>query len=104
MRRFNPSGPPADARYHYEVPRRELVERCVARLLGAPDEGGGVFTSRPALDEEKVQAARHAKELGATEAALCLFVPMSDETAVFKLSSIEVMEDMMVSTVAIGWG
>ncbi len=51
-----------------------------------------------------MQAARHAKELGATEAALCLFVLMSDETAVFKLSSIEVMEDMMVSTVAIGWG
>ncbi|HSO00870.1 MAG TPA: hypothetical protein VLS89_21410, partial [Candidatus Nanopelagicales bacterium] len=43
MRRFHSYGP-VDLRYHFGVERRELVERCVAQLLGEEDEGGHFFT------------------------------------------------------------
>lgn len=46
MRRLNPYGPPADARYHYEVPRRELVERCVASSI---EEVEGMTVSTVAI-------------------------------------------------------
>ena len=43
MRKFISYGP-VDARFHFAVERRELVERCVAALVGEPDEGGHFFT------------------------------------------------------------
>jgi hypothetical protein len=43
MRRFSSYGP-VDPRFNYCVERRELVERCVAQLVGEPDDGGHYFT------------------------------------------------------------
>lgn len=43
MRRFHSYGP-VDPAFHFCVERRELVERCVAQLVGEPGEGGHFFT------------------------------------------------------------
>ena len=43
MRRFHSYGP-VDATQHFAVERRELVEQCVAELVGDPDKGGHFFT------------------------------------------------------------
>jgi AAA-like domain len=42
-RRFHSYGP-VDPSQHYCVERRELVEQCVAQLVGDPDKGGHYFT------------------------------------------------------------
>jgi hypothetical protein len=56
------------------------------------------FTSAPALDDGRVQAARYAAKMGLTEAALCVFVPVDDEAVLAALSGVR------VTVVAIGWG
>lgn len=43
MRRFHSYGP-VDPSEHFCVERRELVEACVAQLVGNPDKGGHYFT------------------------------------------------------------
>jgi hypothetical protein len=43
MRHFSSYGP-VDPSEHFCVERRELVERCVAQLVGNPDKGGHFFT------------------------------------------------------------
>ncbi|HRI69497.1 MAG TPA: AAA-like domain-containing protein [Polyangium sp.] len=42
MRHFSSYGP-VEAKAHFAVERRELVDRCVAQLLGQPDEAGGHY-------------------------------------------------------------
>jgi hypothetical protein len=43
MRRFSSYGP-VDPKFNFCVERRDLIERCVANLLGEPEEGGHYFT------------------------------------------------------------
>jgi hypothetical protein len=43
VRKFSSYGP-VDPRFDFAVERRELVERCVADLVGEPGEGGHFFT------------------------------------------------------------
>jgi hypothetical protein len=43
VRHFHSYGP-VDPAFHFAAPRSELVERCVAQLVGEPGEGGHVFT------------------------------------------------------------
>lgn len=43
MRRFHSYGP-INARYHFCVPRRELVDACINQLTGIDDESGHYFT------------------------------------------------------------
>jgi len=42
MRRFTSYGP-VEAKANFGVERRELVEKCVEQLIGAPEESGGHF-------------------------------------------------------------
>lgn len=42
MRHFSSYGP-VESKAHFAVERRELVERCVAQLIGQPDELGGHY-------------------------------------------------------------
>src|SRR6185503_3335249 len=43
MRKFSSYGP-VDPTEHFAVERRELVEQCVAQLVGNPDKEGHFFT------------------------------------------------------------
>ncbi len=43
MRRFHSYGP-VNSKHHFCVPRQELVEHCIASLVGDPEEGGHYFT------------------------------------------------------------
>ncbi len=43
MRRFHSYGP-VDARHHFCVERKEIVDQCVNQLIGIPDERGHYFT------------------------------------------------------------
>ena len=43
MRRFSSYGP-VDPTENFCVERRQLVERCMAQLVGNPDKGGHYFT------------------------------------------------------------
>ena len=43
MRRFHSYGP-VDGKHHFSVKRQELVDQCLAQLVGIPDESGHYFT------------------------------------------------------------
>ncbi len=49
------------------------------------------------------QAARYAKSQSLASATLAMFVPVSDEEVLRKLSGDEVIDGVRVITVAIGW-
>lgn len=60
MRRFYSYGP-VDTRYHYGVPRRELVNRLTDQLVGIPGAGGHYFTIWAARQAGKTWLMRQAK-------------------------------------------
>jgi len=49
------------------------------------------------------QAAQYAKSLGFEQVTVAMFVPVNDETILEKLSAEEMIEDVQVKLVAIGW-
>jgi len=49
------------------------------------------------------QAAQYAKSLGFEQVTVAMFVPVDDETILEKLSAEELIEDVQVKLVAIGW-
>ena len=49
------------------------------------------------------QAADYARQMGLSTVVLALFVPVEDEDVLGKLSGVETIEGVEVSTVAIGW-
>jgi hypothetical protein len=49
------------------------------------------------------QAAQYAKSLGYEQVTVAMFVPVNDETILEKLSAEEMIEDVQVKLVAIGW-
>ncbi len=59
MRSFNSYGP-VDARHHFCVERKEIVDRCVNQLVGIPDEGGHYFTIWGARQTGKTWLMRQA--------------------------------------------
>ena len=61
MRHFRSYGP-VDPSFHYCVDRRELVERCVAELVGEPGEGGHFFTMWAPRQAGKTWIMRRAVE------------------------------------------
>lgn len=61
MRRFHSYGP-VDPKHHFAVERRELIEQCVARLVGDADEGGHFFTIWAPRQTGKTWLMRRAME------------------------------------------
>src|SRR5947207_1941879 len=61
MRRFHSYGP-VNPKFHFAAERRELVEQCVAQLLGEPGEGGHFFTIWAARQVGKTWLKRRAVE------------------------------------------
>jgi hypothetical protein len=61
MRKFSSYGP-VDPTEHFAVERRELVERCVAQLVGNPDKSGHFFTIWAPRQTGKTWIMRRAVE------------------------------------------
>lgn len=61
------------------------------------------FRSASEVVMSRKQAARYAKSQGLASATLAVFVPVSDEEVLKKLSGDEVIDGVRVITVAIGW-
>ncbi len=59
MRSFNSYGP-VDARYHFCVERKAMVEECVNHLIGIPEAGGHYFTIWGARQTGKTWLMRQA--------------------------------------------
>lgn len=59
MRRFSSYGP-VDHKFHFAVERKNLIDRCVDSLLGAPGEGGHFFTIWAARQAGKTWLMRRA--------------------------------------------
>ncbi len=59
MRSFNSYGP-VDARYHFCVERKAMVDECVNHLIGIPEEGGHYFTIWGARQTGKTWLMRQA--------------------------------------------
>jgi hypothetical protein len=65
MRHFSSYGP-VEPKAHFAVPRSELVDECVTRLVGRPDESGGHYftiwgprqTGKTWIMREAIQAIR----------------------------------------------
>ena len=53
--------------------------------------------------EARGQAAQYAKQLGLQKVTVAMFVPVEDESILAKLSVKEVILDVEVTVVAIGW-
>lgn len=61
MRRFHSYGP-VNPVFHFAVERRELIEQCVAQLVGEPGEGGHYFTIWAPRQSGKTWIMRRAIE------------------------------------------
>ena len=61
MRRFHSYGP-VDGKHHFCVQRKELVEQCLAQLVGIPDEGGHYFTIWAPRQTGKTWLMRQVKQ------------------------------------------
>ncbi|KHD08997.1 hypothetical protein PN36_00275 [Candidatus Thiomargarita nelsonii] len=55
------------------------------------------------IKSDKEQAADYAKNLGFDSVTIALFIPVLEEAVLEKLSTIEVVNGVEVSVVAIGW-
>ena len=56
------------------------------------------------LKQDQVRAAEYAQSLGLAAVTMAVFVPVTDETVLAKLSEQVVIEGVQVDVVAIGWG
>lgn len=61
MRRFHSYGP-VDCEEHFCVPRRALVEQCVAQLIDNPEKGGHYFTIWAPRQSGKTWLMRQVKQ------------------------------------------
>ena len=61
------------------------------------------FVEAAQVKEARSQAARYAVQMNISEVSVALFVPVKDEEVLAKLSGEEVIEDVKVTVVAIGW-
>jgi len=61
------------------------------------------FVDSYQLKSDQDQAADYAKNLGIPSVTIALFIPVLEETVLDKLSTIEVVNGVEVSVVAIGW-
>jgi hypothetical protein len=61
------------------------------------------FVAKYQIKEDRKQAADYAKSLGINSVMIALFIPVLEETVLKKLSTIEVVNGVEVSVVAIGW-
>ncbi len=61
------------------------------------------FVKNYQIKEDRKQAADYAKSLGINSVTIALFIPVLEETVLEKLSTIEVVNEVEVSVVAIGW-
>lgn len=61
MRRFHSYGP-VDCEEHFCVPRRALVEKCLAQLIDNPDKGGHYFTIWAPRQSGKTWLMRQVKQ------------------------------------------
>jgi hypothetical protein len=62
------------------------------------------FRSASRMKKDHFQAARYAGSLGFDRVTLVVFVPTHDETVLEKLSGEEIIEEVTVTIIAIGWG
>lgn len=61
MRRFHSYGP-VDCEEHFCVPRRALIEQCLAQLLDNPEKGGHYFTIWAPRQSGKTWLMRQVKQ------------------------------------------
>ena len=61
------------------------------------------FVDAHLAKEARTQAAEYAKQLGLGQVTVAMFVPLSDETVLEKLSVQQVILGVQVTVVAIGW-
>ncbi|MFP4309627.1 MAG: hypothetical protein ACLFRG_20375 [Desulfococcaceae bacterium] len=61
------------------------------------------FRDRAEIAHAKVQAAGYARLLGFSAVAIALFVPVTDETILSRLSEVDTMDGVRATVVAIGW-
>jgi hypothetical protein len=61
------------------------------------------FRDKAEIANAKVQAARYARRLGFPAVAIALFVPVADETVLSRLSEVDIVDNVRVTVVAIGW-
>ncbi len=61
------------------------------------------FKSRAMAQSAGKQAAGYGRRMGLSAVVLALFVPVEDEDVLEKLSGVETIEGVEVSTIAIGW-
>ncbi len=61
------------------------------------------FVNTRQIKKDRKQAASYAKKLGLADVTLAVFIPISDETILTKLSGVEVIEGVQVSTVVMSW-
>ncbi|RKZ42393.1 MAG: hypothetical protein DRQ49_02115 [Gammaproteobacteria bacterium] len=61
------------------------------------------FVNSYQIKEDRSQAADYAKNLGIDRVTIALFIPVLEETVLSKLSTIEVVNGVEVTVVAIGW-
>ncbi len=61
------------------------------------------FTNIYQARADRSQAAEYAKNLGFDNVTMALFIPVEEETVLEKLSEIEMIDDVQVTVIAIGW-
>jgi hypothetical protein len=61
------------------------------------------FTDNYEAKLARKQAAQYAKQLGFEQVTVAMFVPVDDEAILETLSALEIIEDVRVKLVAIGW-
>jgi hypothetical protein len=61
------------------------------------------FVNKYQLKEDRKQAADYAKNLGLARVTMAVFIPVLEDLVLSKLSTIEVINGIEVSVVAIGW-
>ncbi len=61
------------------------------------------FKSRAMAQSARMQAAGYARKMGLSAVVLALFIPVVDDNVLEKLSGVETIEGVEVSTIAIGW-
>ncbi|MGE0086820.1 MAG: hypothetical protein AB7S75_20640 [Desulfococcaceae bacterium] len=61
------------------------------------------FKNQMELDESRKQAARYARKLNLPAITLAVFVPVEDEKTLVELSDRQIVDNITVTVVAIGW-
>ena len=61
------------------------------------------FVDAYQLNQDRTTAAQYAKDLGLDQVTMAVFIPVEDETVLEKLSSDEVVKEVQVTVVMIGW-